>query len=115
MRQTLISLDSASLSHRVRTIPPPSGSLCGQNCSSAAHLISTHMSVSVSLSPQNSDITFIEETAAMIRDGGIPAHAPIEQRWTSTSSAAMSPASSADPKTVHSWVRSGYPPVLHPA
>lgn len=46
----------------------------------------------------------------MIRDSAIPAHAPIEQRWTATSAAAMSPASAADPKTIHSWVRTDTTP-----
>lgn len=34
----------------------------------------------------------------------IPAHAPIEQRWTASTPSPMSPASSPQPDEVHSWV-----------
>lgn len=40
----------------------------------------------------------------MIEGEGIAAPAPIEQRWSASSSSPMSPAYSADPATVHSWV-----------
>lgn len=54
--------------------------------------------------PTLADIKFIEDTVELINQQRIPAPAPIEQRWTSTSTAAMSPASAADAATVHSWV-----------
>lgn len=38
------------------------------------------------------DIDFMEELLNIIDDENIPAHAPIEQRWTSTSSSVLSPA-----------------------
>ena len=40
-----------------------------------------------------------------IEEAGVPAPSPIEQRWTASSSAPMSPAAErGHPDTVHSWV-----------
>lgn len=39
-----------------------------------------------------------------IERDGIPAPAPIEQRWSASSSSLMSPAYSSDSKGLHSWV-----------
>ena len=50
------------------------------------------------------DIAYMEELLGEIEKAGIPAHSPIEQRWTSSSSSPMSPASSSRPDDVHSWV-----------
>lgn len=44
------------------------------------------------------------ELLDLVESTGIPAPAPIEQRWTSSSSAPMSPAYSPNPDDVHSWV-----------
>ena len=40
----------------------------------------------------------------LVESRQIAAPAPIEQRWTSSSSAPMSPAHSVNPRDVHSWV-----------
>lgn len=53
--------------------------------------------------PLRSDLQFMRELRKMIEDDEIPAHAPIEQRWTSGSSSPMSPAAGA-PDSLHSWV-----------
>lgn len=49
------------------------------------------------------DIVFMERLLAGIEEHKIPAHAPIEQRWSSSSSSLMSPAHG-PPKGLHSWV-----------
>ncbi|CAN0177714.1 unnamed protein product, partial [Phaeothamnion confervicola] len=54
--------------------------------------------------PSRADLRYVEEALALIEANGIAAPSPIEQRWTATSSAPMSPASAADPAAVHSWV-----------
>jgi L-galactono-1,4-lactone dehydrogenase len=51
----------------------------------------------------NNDITFMEKLLAGIEDMDIPAHSPIEQRWSSSSSSLMSPAHG-PPDGLHSWV-----------
>eukprot|EP00752_Nemacystus_decipiens_P007727 g6908.t2 len=51
--------------------------------------------------PNGKDLGYMDELMNLIENGGVPAPAPIEQRWTSSSSANMSPAHvSASPKTV---------------
>ena len=46
---------------------------------------------------------FMEELLAAIERENIPAPAPIEQRWSASSSSLMSPAYG-EPKGLHSWV-----------
>ena len=46
----------------------------------------------------------MEDLLKIIEQYDIPAPAPIEQRWTSSSAAPMSPAHSTNPDDVHSWV-----------
>ena len=43
---------------------------------------------------QSADLEFMANVLALIEDKGVPAPAPIEQRWTAASSALMSPAHS---------------------
>mmetsp|Transcript_486 Transcript_486/g.1413 ORF Transcript_486/g.1413 Transcript_486/m.1413 type:complete len:581 (-) Transcript_486:158-1900(-) len=54
--------------------------------------------------PTLADLDLVEETMGMIAREGIAAPAPIEQRWTASSTSAMSPASSHNQAVVHSWV-----------
>lgn len=46
---------------------------------------------------------FMERLLAAIEEQRIPAHAPIEQRWSASSSSLLSPAHGA-PDGLHSWV-----------
>ncbi len=46
----------------------------------------------------------MQELLSEINKADVPAHSPIEQRWTASSSSPMSPAHDARPDTVHSWV-----------
>jgi hypothetical protein len=54
--------------------------------------------------PTGQDLNYMGELLGMIEARGLPAPAPIEQRWSASSSSPMSPAYSTDLKTVHSWV-----------
>ena len=55
--------------------------------------------------PSNADLDFMKDLMREIEEAGVPAPSPIEQRWTASSSASMSPASARGrPDTVHSWV-----------
>ena len=49
------------------------------------------------------DLLFMRDLRKMIAENDIPAHAPIEQRWTSGSSSIMSPSYGAK-DSLHSWV-----------
>ena len=49
------------------------------------------------------DLLFMRDLRKMIAENNIPAHAPIEQRWTSGSSSIMSP-SHGEKDSLHSWV-----------
>lgn len=53
--------------------------------------------------PSGADLQYMLDLLAIIEAEGIPAPAPIEQRWTSGSSSPMSPASGTS-DTIHSWV-----------
>lgn len=50
------------------------------------------------------ELDFMEKLLKRIDAEDIPAHAPIEQRWTAASTSTMSPASSTNPAQVFSWV-----------
>ncbi|CAM9159735.1 unnamed protein product, partial [Ascophyllum nodosum] len=55
--------------------------------------------------PNDKDLDYMTELMRLIEEEGVPAPAPIEQRWTSSSSAGMSPAHDpASPETIFSWV-----------
>jgi L-galactono-1,4-lactone dehydrogenase len=47
---------------------------------------------------------FMETLLRRIEESGIPAHSPIEQRWTASSSSLMSPAHSRSGDVLFSWV-----------
>lgn len=54
--------------------------------------------------PNMKDLKYIEELKELIEREGIPAPAPIEQRWSSSSKSPMSPASSSEEDDIFSWV-----------
>ena len=54
--------------------------------------------------PNGSDLNFIEELKQQLESAGLPAPAPIEQRWTASSSSPMSPAYSENKDDIFSWV-----------
>jgi len=59
--------------------------------------------------PTGADVQFVLDLLALLEAKGVPAPAPIEQRWTSESSSLMSPAGPRpahppNPANLHSWV-----------
>ncbi|XP_068658486.1 L-galactono-1,4-lactone dehydrogenase 2, mitochondrial [Aristolochia californica] len=54
--------------------------------------------------PNMKDLEYLEELQQLIESEGIPAPAPIEQRWTARSQSVMSPASSPMEDDIFSWV-----------
>ena len=54
--------------------------------------------------PSRSSIDFMEELLGQIESRGIPAPAPIEQRWTSSSKSPLSPAYDEKENALFSWV-----------
>lgn len=54
--------------------------------------------------PSMKDLQYIEEVLQLIEKEGIPAPAPIEQRWTANSRSSMSLASSPAENDIFSWV-----------
>ncbi|XP_054789283.1 L-galactono-1,4-lactone dehydrogenase, mitochondrial [Prosopis cineraria] len=54
--------------------------------------------------PSMKDLEYIEELKQLIEKEEIPAPAPIEQRWTTSSRSIMSPASSSSEEDIFSWV-----------
>ncbi|KAL4175793.1 hypothetical protein KRP22_000752 [Phytophthora ramorum] len=50
------------------------------------------------------ELDFMQKLLKRIDDEDIPAHSPIEQRWTARSTSLMSPASSSNPNQIFSWV-----------
>eukprot|EP00605_Chrysophyceae_sp_TOSAG23-4_P002547 GSChrysophyteH1.ASY1.ANO1.2812.1 assembled CDS len=53
---------------------------------------------------EGKDITFVKKVCEAIESAGLPAPAPIEQRWTARSTAPLSPAYSENPDDIFSWV-----------
>jgi L-galactono-1,4-lactone dehydrogenase len=51
----------------------------------------------------NNDMEFMQELLKKIEENGIPAHSPIEQRWSASSSSPMSPAHG-PPDALFTWV-----------
>eukprot|EP00904_Undaria_pinnatifida_P005032 jgi/Undpi1/1659/HiC_scaffold_11.g05049.m1 len=55
--------------------------------------------------PNGKDLDYMTELMSLIETEGVPAPAPIEQRWTASSSSRMSPAhDKKSPETLFSWV-----------
>ncbi|UPR00577.1 galactonolactone dehydrogenase [Chloropicon primus] len=54
--------------------------------------------------PSYADVDYVRELLEEIEFREIPAPAPIEQRWTASSQAVLSPASSTDPSSIFSWI-----------
>ena len=56
--------------------------------------------------PDSKDLSYMENIMSLIKDKGIPAPSPIEQRWTAGSRSPLSPASSSSRDSLFSWVSS---------
>ncbi|KAL3906401.1 MAG: hypothetical protein SGILL_009284, partial [Bacillariaceae sp.] len=51
----------------------------------------------------SNDMEFMQELLRKIEENGVPAHSPIEQRWSASSSSPMSPAHG-EPDEIFTWV-----------
>ncbi|KAG0586730.1 hypothetical protein KC19_2G113000 [Ceratodon purpureus] len=54
--------------------------------------------------PNMQDLKYIEQVMSLIKKEGIPAHSPIEQRWTARSQSPLSPSFDSSPDSIYSWV-----------
>jgi L-galactono-1,4-lactone dehydrogenase len=54
--------------------------------------------------PSTADIDYMLELLELIESSGVPAPAPIEQRWSAASQSPLSPAYSTTPGAIFSWV-----------
>lgn len=54
--------------------------------------------------PTTSDLDFIEDIMNLIEKNRIPAHSPIEHRWSSSSSSQLSPVHGISKDDLHSWI-----------
>lgn len=54
--------------------------------------------------PDGKDLSYMEKLLDLVKEKGIPAPAPIEQRWTAGSRSPLSPASNPSKDSLYSWV-----------
>mgnify|MGYP001259732867 CR=1 FL=1 len=78
--------------------------ILGFECGSEQWVLEVAFKCGTRTDPDLSDIDFVQGLLEAIEETGVPAHAPIEQRWTSRSTALMSPAHSSDADDLFSWV-----------
>ena len=81
-----------------------SNDILGFDCGGQQWVLEVAFSTGTLSSPTYADIDFVVELKERLEKENIPAPAPIEQRWTSSSSSYMSPAYSEDKNEVFSWV-----------
>ena len=88
----------------VQTHPVPPG--CPPACKPASQRLRCPSACTCSPAyarPPCSDLAYMQDLLQLVQRHGVPAPAPIEQRWTAGSAAPMSPAAG-DPRSLHSWV-----------
>jgi len=78
--------------------------ILGFECGSEQWVLEVAFKCGTQSNPDLSDVDFVQCLLEAIEETGVPAHAPIEQRWTSRSSALMSPAHSENSDDLFSWV-----------
>lgn len=78
--------------------------ILGFECGGSQWVLENCFPVGTIDNPSLADIDYLIELKQMIEQERIPAASPIEQRWTSSSRAPMSPAYSTDPTAIFSWV-----------
>jgi len=118
LRERLLELDPLGLSH-VREVnhaeaaywEASSGrrigdsvNVLGFDCGGQQWVLEVCIPIGELTHSSGRDLEFIAKLLAVIEEAQIPAHCPIEQRWTSRSTAAMSPAHSPNARDVFSWV-----------
>ena len=82
----------------------PSPDILGFDCGGQQLVLEVCLPAGTSKLPNGAGIAFVRELLDTISAKRLPAHSPIEQRWTSRSRAYMSPAFSEDPADIFSWI-----------
>jgi L-galactono-1,4-lactone dehydrogenase len=90
----------ASSGHRI----DDSVNVLGFDCGGQQWVLEVCLPIGELVHSSGRDLEFIGKLLAVIEESQIPAHCPIEQRWTARSTAAMSPAYSSNSRDVFSWV-----------
>ncbi|MQM17585.1 hypothetical protein Taro_050558 [Colocasia esculenta] len=81
-----------------------SDEILGFDCGGQQWVSETCFPAGTLAKPSMRDLEYIEKLKQLIESEGIPAPAPIEQRWTTSSRSLMSPASSSEQDEIFSWV-----------
>ncbi|KAK7392974.1 hypothetical protein VNO78_21424 [Psophocarpus tetragonolobus] len=81
-----------------------SDEILGFDCGGQQWVSETCFPAGTLTKPSMKDLEYIEELKQLIEKEEIPAPAPIEQRWTTSSRSPMSPASSPSGDDIFSWV-----------
>ncbi|GAB4843915.1 hypothetical protein Ancab_013879 [Ancistrocladus abbreviatus] len=81
-----------------------SDEILGFDCGGQQWVSETCFPAGTFANPSMKDLEYIEKLKHLIENEGIPAPAPIEQRWTARSKSLMSPASSMGDDDIFSWV-----------
>jgi len=81
-----------------------SDEILGFDCGGQQWVLETAFPVGTRARPSGADLAYMEQLLTLIERHQLPAPAPIEQRWSGPSSSLLSPAYSADPEAVFSWV-----------
>ena len=80
-----------------------SDELLGFDCGGQQWVLEVAFPAGSAADPSGADLAYMEDLLAAIKQAGVPAPAPIEQRWTAGSSSPMSPAAG-PPGSLFSWV-----------
>ncbi|GMH33834.1 hypothetical protein BSKO_01668 [Bryopsis sp. KO-2023] len=81
-----------------------SDEILGFDCGGQQWVLEVAMPAGTVSRPSHAGLNYMDELREEIESNGIPAHSPIEQRWTSSSASALSPAASRKPDDLHSWI-----------
>jgi len=81
----------------------PSDELLQFDCGGQQWVYEVCFSTGTQDNNDNNDMAFMEELLRKIEENNIPAHSPIEQRWSSGSTSPMSPAAGTE-ESLYTWV-----------
>ena len=80
-----------------------SDELLGFDCGGEQWVHEVCLPAGTAQAPSGAELAYVERLLALVRRRGVPAPAPIEQRWSAGSASPMSPAHG-PPGSLHSWV-----------
>lgn len=81
-----------------------SDEILGFDCGGQQWVLEVAMPAGTAARPSHAELKFMDELREEINRGKIPAHGPIEQRWSSSSASTLSPVASKNPSDLHSWI-----------